>query len=283
MTNVAVIGYASIDYPAVLDGYFTGDQTVLIKERPTDAFPRPGGCPLYVAGPIAAHSHHTSIITWVGDDEPGRFFTSSAMKRGIQCAGIATVDAGATPICFLLYQADGSCGCCFDPGFLGSESLTAKQIRLTETADIFCFTVGPPNIAAQTLDQISEEKKIAWIAKNDPKSYPEDLRIRLGARADFIFCNSSEREWIDMALRDRERPPPLIVQTNGANPVILEIGENQRRLNVPPLSFNDSSGAGDTLAGGCLAAIAGGENDLTAIGDAGISAARQLLEARAKK
>ena len=81
MTKAAIIGYASIDYPAVLDGFFRGDETVLIKERPADAFPRPGGCPLYVAVPIAEAGLPVSIITWVGDDSLGDLFYRSRKTK----------------------------------------------------------------------------------------------------------------------------------------------------------------------------------------------------------
>ena len=280
MKKAVAIGYASVDYPAVLDGYFKGDQTVMIKQRPTDAFPRPGGCPLYVAGPLAAAGCETSVITWVGEDDLGGFFRSHATAAGIDVRGIASVAPGATPVCFMIYQEDGSCCCCFDPGLLGSEQLSREQADLIRDAALVCFTVGPPEIGMEALGLAADDSTVAWVAKNDPKSYPEALRSMLGKRADYIFCNVHERAWIDRALLDRDRSPPLIVETNGAEKVKVEQGERIDYLDVPPLQFTDPSGAGDTLAGGCLAAVAGGERDSTQIGAAGISAAVSLLRQR---
>ena len=283
MTKAAIIGYASIDYPAVLDGFFRGNETVLIKERPADAFPRPGGCPLYVAVPIAEAGLPVSIITWVGDDSLGDLFTDHVKERNIDTESIATVDKGATPICFLLYQEDGSCGCCFDPGFLGSEELTHNQLKLIQDTELLCFTVGPPDVALAALDHCSEDKKIAWVAKNDPKSYPEKIRGAIGRRADYIFCNASERPWVDAALKGRAKKPPLIVETNGAEQVSVCVGDDPvQKLNVQRLSFNDASGAGDTLAGGCLAAILDGVSEPIEIGKAGVEASRRLLSSRKK-
>ncbi len=280
MKRAVTIGYASIDYPAVLDGYFKPDQTVLIKQRPADAFPRPGGCPIYVARPLAASGCHTAMVTWVGVDDMAEMFRSWAASDGIVTAGIATVDSGITPMCFMIYQEDGSCCCCFDPGLLGQEALVQAQTELIRNADLLGVTVGPPKIGMQALKLVTDDAAVAWVAKNDPLSYPESLRAALGKRADYVFCNVHERAWIDSALVGREKPAPLIVETNGSEPVKAESGGEVEYLDVPRLRFNDASGAGDTLAGGCLAAIAKGETDAREIAAAGIAATTALLRQR---
>ena len=280
MKQAVTIGYASIDYPAVLDGYFMPDQTVLIKQRPADAFPRPGGCPIYVARPLASSGCQTSMVTWVGVDDMGEMFRSWVARDGIDTAGIATVESGATPMCFMIYQEDGSCCCCFDPGLLGQEALDTVQTELIRNAELLVITVGPPDIGIQALDLVADESAVAWIAKNDPLSYPESLRQALGKRADYVFCNVHEREWIDEALVGRERSEPMIVETNGPEQVKAELGGEVAYLDVPALRFNDASGAGDTLAGGCLAAIANGETSAKEIAAAGIAATTDLLKQR---
>lgn len=283
MKRAVTIGYASIDYPAVLDGYFKPDHTVLIKQRPSDAFPRPGGCPIYVARPMAASGCQTAMVTWVGVDSMAEMFRSWAARDGIDTAGIATVESGVTPMCFMIYQEDGSCCCCFDPGLLGQETLVPAQTELIENADLLGVTVGPPNIGMQAVELVADDAAVAWVAKNDPLSYPEPLRNALGKRADFVFCNVHEREWIDAAMLGRERPEAMIIETNGAKPVKAEFKGKVEYLDVPTLSFNDASGAGDTLAGGCLAAIAGGETSAREIAAAGIVASTAMLKRRSIK
>lgn len=281
MTRVAVIGYASIDFPAVLDGFFAADRTVMIRQRPADAFPRPGGCPLYVARPIADKGIPVSIVTWVGADHHGELFTSWTEQDGVGVEGIATIAPGDTPVCFMIYQQDGSCGCLFDPGMLGQESLTEKQNALIAGADLLCITVGPPEIAKQALALIAGQCKVAWVMKNDPLSYPKELRAALASRADYIFCNRQEREWVDEALAETQaRRQPVIVETAGGNAVMAQQDNDAERVEVEPLSFDDASGAGDTLAGGCLAAILAGESDLRSVVSSGISAAASLLRGR---
>ncbi len=281
MTGVAVIGYASIDFPAVLDGFFAGDRTVMIKQRPADAFPRPGGCPLYVARPIADKGITVSIVTWVGADHHGELFASWTEQDGVGVEGIATIEPGDTPVCFMIYQQDGSCGCLFDPGMLGRESLTEKQKALIAGADLLCVTVGPPDIAEQALGLIDDQCKVAWVMKNDPLSFPKKLRAALASRGDYIFCNRQEREWVDEALAETQaRRQPMIVETAGGNAVMAQRDNDAERVEVETLSFDDASGAGDTLAGGCLAAIMAGESDLRSVVSSGIDAAAALLRGR---
>lgn len=281
MTKVVIIGYASIDFPAVLDGFFKGDQTVLIKQRPADSFPRPGGCPLYVAQPIASRGMDVSIITWVGDDRYGEMYAERAEQGGVRVEGVASVQSGNTPVAFMIYQRDGSCGCLFDPGMLGQEHLTHAQTALIEDANLLCITVGPPDIAEEALSLISDDCTVAWVTKNDPVSYPEHLRRALGTRARYIFCNRNERAWVNNAL-ERGTPPKnqLIVETSGGSAVVAQRDDHCTEVDVPPLAFDDASGAGDTFAGGCLTSLIDGEDDLSAIAGAGIAAAAELLRSR---
>ena len=281
MNNVVALGYASIDYPAVLDGFFVGDKTVMIKQRPYDNFPRPGGSPLYVARPMINSANDISLITWLGNDQHGRLFLKCADDALINTTGIETFSDGNTPICFLIYQDDGSCGCCFDPGMLGREYLSERQKSLLRNADLLVVTVGPSSIAEQALKLIPATCDVAWVAKNDPISYPKTLRMQLGARCKYIFCNTRERTWIDDAIENQPVTARIIVETNGASEVKIESAGQANYVDVPKLEFHDPCGAGDTLAGGCLGAIIRGSDSLSEIACAGINAATQLLRTRA--
>ena len=282
--QAVAVGYASLDYPATIDGYFKADHTVMIRKRPTDAFPRPGGSQLYVARCLAKAGVDTSVITWIGRDDLGELFRSCVIDDGIRADGIAVVSPGLTPICFLIYQKDGSCGCCFDPGFTGKETLTSQQSDLIKTADLVCVTVSPPEIGMQALELARDDAMVAWVAKNDPFSYPQKLRAKLGERADYIFCNVHERGWIDAATQDARRSTaPVIVETDGTGDVGVYQGNKKIDvMSVQALEVSDTSGAGDTLAGGCLAAVMNGDIDPRSIAAAGIETAHSLLTARSE-
>lgn len=277
MKTAIAIGYASLDYPVILDGNFKGEHTVMIKSRPHEAFPRPGGSPRYVARSLANASVQTSVITWVGRDEMGELFSNYIKADGVKSDGIAVVEPGSTPLCLMLYQPDGSCGCCFDPGFMGRETLTTAQSELIQKTDLICFTVGPAEIGLQALSLVREETIVAWVAKNDPLSYSEELRKELGKRADYIFCNVHERAWVDAALKNREKPPPLIIRTQGDGDVLVCADKEQTSLSIESQAVNDTCGAGDTFAGGCLAAVMNGEDNPVAIARVGINAAQMML------
>lgn len=341
MMRAAVTGYASLDYPVVLDGMFAGDRTTLIRHRASEAWPSLGGSVSYVARPLAAAGAATEVVTWVGDDDMGRLYRGQCAEAKLSLAGIATVSPGATPVSLMVYQEDGSCGCLFDPGFLGREVLTAAQEKLLREADLVCVTVGPPEIGLRAVELARADALFAWVLKNDPHSYPEELRERLGARADYVFCNREERGLVDASLagagrRDRNgdgngdghrkgsgsggcsgdggasgdaagngngngngngggdgdgigigiansgsASGQVIVETGGAREVLVERGGEARRLPVAALDVVDTTGAGDTLAGGTLAALAAGETDPARAVAAGIDAARRLLAARA--
>ena len=279
--NIVVIGYASLDFPAVLDGYFEGDKTTRIRQRPADAFPRPGGCALYAARPMSAHGHAVSIVTWVGADEHGEQFKTWTARYGVQTEGIATLAGGKTPIAFMIYQEDGSCGCLFDPGMLGGEALSAQQEAIIAAADLFCFTVGPAHTTQRALALLSDDCKIAWVMKKDANAYPEALRAQLAARADYIFCNRQERDWVDQALgAHAPSEPTLVIETAGPDPVKAWRDHDRVEVPVPTLSFEDASGAGDTPAGGCLASLINGESDLRQVVHAGVTQATELLRSR---
>jgi len=286
MSRAGAIGYACVDYAATLDGHFAPDRTVMIRQRASDAFPRPGGCALYAARPLAARGTAVALLSWVGADEHGQLFASSVEQAGIGGGGIVTIEPGSTPMAFMIYQADGSCGCLFDPGILGKEFLSPEQQRLIANAGLCCVTVGPAAITRQALALLDEDCELAWVMKNDPVSFPEPLRIELACRASYIFCNRQERGWVDDALAKSSQSPqrkrqPLVVETAGAEAVRVADVERVFELEVEPLHCEDSTGAGDTLAGGCLAAVLAGERDPCAIVSCGIAAAAALLRSRA--
>lgn len=281
MSGAVVIGYASMDYPATLNGHVEANRTVMIRRRPSDAFPRPGGCALYAARPLAAKGIPVSVLSWVGADDHGKLFSSSAEWDGIDTRGILAVESGATPVTFMIYQADGSCACLFDPGISGREFLSGEQSELIVRAELFCVAVAPPAIVEQALALIGGNCKLAWIMKKDPLSFPEPLRIKLASRADYIFCNRRERDWVDGALaKSASDRRPLVVETAGGEAVRAEAGGQAVRIGVEPLRCDDPTGAGDTLAGGCLAAILAGERELESVVSSGIGAAAALLRGR---
>jgi len=217
------------------------------------------------------------IVTWIGDDAMGQVYRQRCGAAGIGLDGLGTTPGGQTLTCILAYQGDGDCACLVDFGTVDMAASHAQR-ALVAAADLVCFTVGPPDAALALLEAVPASADVAWVAKNDAASFPPALRRALGQRARWCFCNSAEREWIDDAISGRATPP-LIVQTNGDALVSVVAGDAYTEVAVTPLRVADATGAGDTLAGATLAALASGMEAADAVA-AGCAAARALLAGR---
>jgi len=275
--KVVVIGYASLDHALLLETPARSGWTSRILSR-APQWPRPGGCPYYVADAMARGGLPASVITWIGDDPMGQVYRERCAEAGIGLGGIHTTPGGLTLTSVLAYQQDGECACLVDFGNVET-TVSDAQRELVAAADLVCFTVGPPEAALALLEMIPDSADVAWVAKNDAASFPPELRQALGQRVRWCFCNSAERPWIDAATVGRATRP-LIVQTNGEAPV--QVVENGRtsEITVARLHVADATGAGDTLAGAALAALASGVEPDAAVA-AGCAAAHALLSARA--
>jgi len=274
--KVVVIGYASLDYALLLETPARPGWTSRVLSR-APQWPRPGGCPYYVADAMGQGGVPATVVTWIGDDPMGQVYRERCAEAGIGLAGIHTTSGALTLTSILAYQQDGECACLVDFGNV-EMTVSDAQRTLVASADLVCFTVGPPEAALALLDMVPASADVAWVAKNDAASFPSELRQALGQRARWCFCNSAERPWIDAATAGR-RAPPLIVQTNGDAPV--QVAEHGRTVEVAvaPLRVADATGAGDTLAGAALAALASGIAPVSAVAT-GCAAARALLSSR---
>lgn len=278
MKRAVLVGYAALEYAVQLEGAFRADWTTPIVHRHKNPWPRPGGCHFYAAMPIAGVGSAADLVTWIGDDELGAFYLTCCERSGIGADGVVCIP-GATPLCFLLYQPDGSCGCLIDFGMSGRAAISAEQERLIAAADLVCITVGPADALARALELIRPETTVAWVTKNDPASFIPSLRRTLAQRADYVFCNQRERAWVD-EVRVTRPVGQVIVQTGGAGAVQIDQSGRVFTLAVDALAARDTTGAGDTLAGGTLAAILQGEADIVKAVQAGIDAAHRLLTER---
>jgi ribokinase len=277
--RVALVGYASVDHPMQLAGQFRSHWTTPIRHRGSGPWPRPGGCHFYAGMPVARTGADTALVTWIGDDALGEQYRGHCVAQGMSDAGMAIVESGNTPLCFLVYEDDGACACLIDFGLAGREEVTQAQAAVLAAADFVCMTVAPPRAAEQALSLTRPDAIIAWVTKNDPASFPTQFRAALAQRARYIFCNARELAWVDEAL-DGDRGDRIIIQTNGAEQVLVHERTSTTAITVQPIDARDTTGAGDTLAGGTLAALIAGETDIRRAVEAGVSAAADLLRPR---
>jgi ribokinase len=260
--------------------------TTTIVDRPDAAWPRLGGGPAYVARAVrAVYDGLVAPISWIGPDSSGKTYLAELARYGISADGMATVEGARTPFAILAYDPNGDCACLYDPGMPDVDGLTAKQRELARGAEWICVTIGPKPVTEELLATVRDDQKLAWIVKNDPRALSSEQVARLTRRANLIFCNSRERPLIEAAREAGagRRPGQLTIETRGRQGAGLERDGETRLVPAEPFKVTDPTGAGDSFAGGVLAAILKGETDLEALGRAGHAAARALLRERTKE
>lgn len=278
--KVVVSGYATLDYVVQLTAPFHGTGTAMGELGVSQAWPRAGGAALYASYRIAAVGHRAFPLTWIGDDGDGGHYLRACQRGQICCDAVDRRRGEKTQRCVLIYRPDGDYGCLLDTGFHGRESLTPSQASVLGNADHLCIAAGPPGVASTLLETCPEAVELSWIAKLDPFSFPTELRATLARRAKLIFCNASEREFIEAA-RDSARPDhQIIIETLGSAGVLVDCPEGKRVIPTDALRTHDTTGAGDTLAGEVLAHYLAGQTPIEACVEHGMAAARELLAGR---
>ncbi|MGV3549331.1 carbohydrate kinase family protein [Rhizobium sp.] len=280
MSRITITGYASLDHVIVLDGDVKPGRTTTILSRSVKSWPRLGGGPAYVALAVHAGIPGAAIpISWLGPDDLGENYARQLAEQGIPSAGMATIAGARSPISVLAYDQAGDCACLYDPGKLGGAGLDAAQRLLIEGSDWVGVTIGPMAVTDQLLAMLREDQKLAWVVKNDPKAITPQQSAALYERADLVFCNGRERAFLEdaRAAGRAARAGQIIVETQGRRGALFIRGEENHFVAAEPVEVTDPTGAGDTFAGGVIAAIMKGETDLEIIGRAGNAAARALL------
>jgi ribokinase len=283
--KVAIIGYASLDHVAMLDSVPTPGRTSTIVARSEEVWPRLGGSPAFVAAALVkAGLTGAYPVSWVGSDPAGERYVGQLRVGRIPVQGLAVVPSARTPIAILAYDPDGGCSCLYDPGISAGLELTDSQHTLVEEADWLCVTIGPAGATRAALDALNAEAKLVWVVKDDPRAMPDDLAARMAVRSDVICHSRAERGFVERAVRAASGTPggQIVVETQGGSGALIR--RNGISVDVPTsaLTCLDPTGAGDTFAGGVIAALAGGETDLRAIVEAGHRAAGALLRQRMK-
>lgn len=278
--SVVVSGYATLDYAVHTPRPVHGPGTTAVTAMARGRWPQPGGAAFYSSLRLAAAGHQAIPLLTLGEDANGESYFAACQAANVSTAGIVRVGEARTPWCMLLYHDDGSCTCLLDYGAVDSRPLNVRQLSLATRADLVCIAAGPALASEQLLDQLPDSVPLAWIAKNDPRCFPDALCARLARRADLIFCNSSERELVEAARTAGTRTNQSIVETRGSRGVIVDTANGRVELTSDPLQAGDTTGAGDTLAGETLAALLSGETSLVAAVQKGANAARALLQSR---
>jgi ribokinase len=278
--RVAVIGYASLDHMAFLDRAARPGQTATMIGRQAESWPRLGGSPAYVAAALVRAGVSAAPITWIGDDAGGRAYGEKLEAEGISRAGLAVVAGATTPMAILTYDPDGGCICLFDPGVRDAEGLSPAQATVLAGAAWLCITIGPEGATRAALAALRPDQRLMWAVKDDPRAIPPDLARAIAARADVICHSAAEAAFVAAAAGAAPRKGQTIIRTAAQAGAAIMTATSTHQVAAQPLAITDPTGAGDSFAGGVLAALAKGETDPETIVTAGHAAARQVLAAR---
>lgn len=281
--RIAITGYASLDHVAMLDGTPRAGRTTTILDRPSQAWPRLGGSPAYVAAALVSSGVAAATpVSWIGDDEQGDAYRAQLAARSIPDDGLAVVADARTPVAVLAYEPDGGCICLYHPGMPKGLGLSETQRALIASADWACVTIGPPLATEQVLSALGPSTRLAWVVKHDPKAMSPELAARFAARADLICHSLAEADFLAHAMEasGTVREGQVVIETHGRSGAAFRRHGETQFVPTEPLAVSDPTGAGDTFAGGVLAALATGETDPAAVVRAGHRAARALLETR---
>lgn len=279
--SAVVVGYATVDYPANVPDALRGPGTRAAVALTPANWPRAGGAALYASTRVAAAGHRVHPLVTLGEDGNGSIFLNACRDANVSVDGIHCTPLARTPWCFLLYHHDGTYTCLIDTGGVNEQPLTHAQLDLCKSADLICIAAAPAANSARVLSVAPNAAPLVWIAKDDPMCFPEWLCAELAARADIIFCNSSERALVQRARALGHMPQQVIVETRGSRGVLVEgVGGRRTELHCEAFDVGDTTGAGDTLAGEVLAALLSGCSSVERAVQQGMAAARSLLLGR---
>lgn len=281
--SITVSGYASLDHAMLVDRVATADETGLVRRRLSSRWPAPGGA-AYLAAACDRAGGTPTLVTWLGHDNDGDAYLASLSGTHIDLSAVDR-DGTQSPASWLFYDADGHAACYFDPGQV-ADTLTGAQRPLLATSTWWALTVGPASVTEEVLRAAENGLRLVWVVKADPDAFPPHLVRRLLEQSALVIHSRGERDFLSR-MTGADDPHTLLadqacyIETNGSDGVRYLGPDGHGTVEVDPLPLTDTTGAGDTLAGTVVAAIARGAPLVEATAE-GARAAHTFLMTRLK-
>ena len=248
----------------------------------------PGGAPCNVLAMLAKCGKRTGFIGKVGKDSFGRMLEDTIQKAGIDTAGLSWSEEVPTTLAFVQIDEQGERSFSFyrNPGadmMLTEEDLSREMLENTKIFHFGSLSMTHPGVRQATKQATQWAKEAGALLSFDPNLRPllwEDLQTAreqmlygcsvchilkvAEEELEFITGRETVEEGVNY-LRERFHIP-LILVTFGAKGSRAYLAD--RKVSVKAFltpETVDTTGAGDTFCGCCLAYILekGGLDDLT--------------------
>jgi sugar/nucleoside kinase (ribokinase family) len=264
------------------------DQYVRVGQSPArggdalirDSFFRVGGCAVNVGATMQNLGLRPHIVSTVGDDMWGRKIFSYLRERQFSLQAIRLADNRQSGYCISIVEDDGErtfltykgCEAEFDPGML--ESVPFDEVS-------YIYLTGYYLLDARYAQVIVEQLK--WLKQAgaklvfDPGPLVESIPIgtldEVLRLSDLLIPNESEWEMLSGKLkwgaradsRCRDLGVQCIILKQGGRGVEVRMEGDFFRVPPLPVTSIDTTGAGDSFAGGLLYALSVGHDLRTAV------------------
>ena len=227
----------------------------------------------YSAGMLGAPTH---LVAGIGQDENGRLIRSPLRAAGVTCHESSDGHLKPTAAAWITYYPDGHREFDFRVQDTAATSvLEADLAGLPETAAWLhvsgsALLFGEP-LASSVMNALHRARGAGATVSVDPNVRPEALTPATAAmladvveQAGVIFPSKGELEALGLSVADLTRGGSIVCATDGAQGARLHTPDSTWHIPADPADAVDTDGAGDTFAGGYIAAAMTGATPVEA-------------------
>lgn len=265
MKKVLLFGGLLMDRYIVTGRYPRRGEDTLIREE----FQRVGGCPFNVAKTLQNLGVEPVIWSALSDDPMGRELRAVLAAEGMSSRAVYPLPGEKTGYCMVVLDREGErtfftyrgCEGHFDPG--RADPALAEEVSAVFVTGIYLLYPGWSGLAVDFLEQLAA-RGLPVLFDPGPllgEMDPALLRRMLDLSA-ILTPNTAEREQIEKALDIPDLPGwglhhgmRCVLETRGERGAVLYLPEGAVELPPCPARVVDTTGTGDSFAGGLLAGL----------------------------
>ena len=228
-----------------------------------------GGCAANTAAGVASLGGVPAFAGAVGDDEPGAWYSSDLERAGVACTVATVTSGGPTGLCHVLVSDGGERSMATSLGAAGEIAIDTVERAGVDRAQVVYFEgylLDPPLATAavvRTLELARESSTLVSLSLSDPllvDRHRNRLReLVFGGEIDVLFGNEEEALSLTgadsraQAVAKLRRAGTVAVVTLGAEGAIAITPDGEVRVPADYVErVEDTTGAGDSFAAGCL-------------------------------